>query len=44
MCAEPLVTLFAIIGVGVVVTQLAVLGCDGMLAALDWLYGEEMED
>lgn len=44
MCTDPLVTLFAIIGVGFVVMNLMGLACDGMIAALDWWYGEEMED
>jgi hypothetical protein len=36
MCEDPLVTMFAILGVGFVVITLMELACDGIIAVLDW--------
>ena len=44
MCADPLVTMFAIIGVGFVTMTLFGMACEGLIDVLDWWIDEEIED
>lgn len=44
MCVDPLVTLFAIIGVGFVTMTLFGMVCEALIDVLDWWCGEELED